>query len=261
MHKNNKELYYRWLYSKWLEDIQSFIVALIRNSNNPRFAVLVEREETCIDDERGTGGKRYAGVITQIKSIQGSSDNNTHFLSLFPDSFLLAPDDQHFLYHCTSRNAAESAIRNMTGLVLGFNREGFFVGKENSRDAIHLINEDPTRLRESVKESRLGNLVQRLEQLDGTYYDELIPYLVHLDKYDTIICIDASKGIAQRDHIYAYQKTAAILTPFVPFEDLVYAATSDGFIWWTRAHGMKFDMKNIVPQTVPYRDYGSVVRN
>ena len=128
-------------------------------------------------------------------------------------------------------------------------------------DAIHLINEDPTRLRESVKESRLGNLVQRLEQLDGTYYDELIPYLVHLDKYDTIICIDASKGIAQRDHLYAFQKTATILTPFVPYEDLVYAATSDGFIWWTRAHGMKFDMKNIVPQNIPYKDYGSVVRN
>ena len=147
---------------------QKNLVACIRNSNNPRYLVLVERGETYMHCERSPGKKAFQAWLTQIKCLQGSFGNDVHFLALFPDSYILAPDDQPFLYHLTNRAAAESAIHNQTGLVLGFNRQGFYVGVELSRDAIHLLNKDPTRLQHMFEESNtLEELVQRLRRLDG----------------------------------------------------------------------------------------------
>ena len=203
MHKDWPDLYNKWLYSRWLEDSKTFIVACHRNSNNPRYSLLVERGETYLSCSRSSGGKRFIGYLTQIKCLQGSFGKDVHFLELFPDSFLLAPDDQPFLFHVTSRGAAENAIRNKSGLMLGFNRQGFFIGVELSRDAIHLLNEDPTRLKDAVLEAgSLGDLVHRLAALDGTDYDSSIPYLVHMDKYDTIISALTRKRESSRETIF-----------------------------------------------------------
>ena len=97
MAKEWRDLYQKWLYSKWLEDAKTFIVACHRNSNNPRYEVLVERGETYLLCPKSPGGKRFEGFLIQFKCIQGSFGKNIHFLELFPDSYLLAPDDQPFL--------------------------------------------------------------------------------------------------------------------------------------------------------------------
>ena len=46
MVREKRDLYQRWLYSRWLEDAKTFLIACHRNSNNPRYEVLVERGET-----------------------------------------------------------------------------------------------------------------------------------------------------------------------------------------------------------------------
>ena len=98
--------------------------------------------------------------------------------------------------------------------------------------------------------------------LNGTTFTGEIPYLVSLHKYSNIICIDADKGILERDHMYAQQLTTAVLSPLVSYYDLVYMQhIHNGFIWWTRAHGNRFEQERLIPAEIPDYDRGRIVRD
>ena len=97
--------------------------------------------------------------------------------------------------------------------------------------------------------------------LDGTPFAGGTPYLVSLHKYSCIVCIDANKGILERDHMYAQQVTAAVLTPFVAYEDLVYIQhTATGFLWWARAHGNRFEVEKLILASIQMSERAKIFR-